>query len=91
MPPTISKDQRLALRLSRPQRAVIEEAALLRGESLTDFSVTAAVGRAEEVLAERRTWILSPEDWERFVAAIDHPARVLPGLADLARRPSLFE
>ena len=84
------KDQRLALRLTAPQRALIERAARARGESLTEFSVSAAVDKAQTVLADQRDWVLNAEEWDTFVAAIDHPAQVLPGLADLMHRPSVF-
>jgi uncharacterized protein (DUF1778 family) len=85
------KDERMALRLTGHQKTLIEEAARARGESLTEFSVTAIIHRAEEVLADQRYFLLGDADWEAFNEALDHPARVLPGLRDLMHRPSVFE
>ncbi|MDR0593027.1 MAG: DUF1778 domain-containing protein [Bifidobacteriaceae bacterium] len=91
MPSSTVKDHRLALRLSRAQRLLIEQAARERGETLTEFSVSAAVSRAEEALAGRTAWALDDQAWAGFTAALDHPARVLPGLAELAAAPPVFE
>jgi uncharacterized protein (DUF1778 family) len=84
------KNERLALRLTRPQRRLIERAAVVQGESLTEFSVSAAVDKAERVLVEQNEWMLDAADWDAFVSAIDHPGRVLPGLAELMRQPTVF-
>jgi len=86
----IVKDERLALRMTRPQRRLIERAAQVRGSSLSDFSVMAAVDRAEQILSEQTDLVLDEAGWQAFCAALDHPARVLPELQVLMARPSVF-
>jgi len=80
----------MALRLTRPQKRLIERAAQVRGSSLSDFSVTAAVDKAEQVLAEQKDLVLDEAGWQIFCDALDHPARVLPGLRTLMAQPSVF-
>jgi len=86
----VIKDERLALRLTRPQRRLIERAARVRGTSLTDFSVTAVVDRAEQVLSEQTDLVLDEAGWRTFCAALERPAETLTGLQDLMARPSVF-
>ena len=43
------------------------------------------------VLADRTVLTLSEPSWERFVAALERPPRVPPGLRELFSRPSVFE
>jgi len=87
---TVIKNERLDLRLTSPQKRLIERAAQVRGSSLSEFSVQAVVDRAEEVLTQRTDIHLDEADWAAFCAALDHPAQVLPGLRELMARPSVF-
>ena len=84
------KDERIALRLTRPQKSLIERAAQVRGSALSEFTVMAAVDKAEQVLADQTDLVLDEAGWQAFCAALDHPARVLPGLRDLMAQPSVF-
>ncbi|MDR0990406.1 MAG: DUF1778 domain-containing protein [Propionibacteriaceae bacterium] len=91
MSTTTLKDHRIALRLTGRQKALVEQAADSRGETLTEFSVTALVNRAEQVLADQPRLVLDEAQWQAFNNALDRPATVLPGLRDLMSRPSVFE
>ena len=86
----VIKDERLALRMTRPQKRLVERAAQVRGSSVSDFSVSAVVERAERVLAEQTDLVLPESDWQAFCEALDQPAKVLPGLRELMKRPSVF-
>jgi uncharacterized protein (DUF1778 family) len=46
---------------------------------------------AEERLADRRSFTLSPEKWDAFIAALDAPPRAHPRLARLLQEPSVFD
>ncbi|MDR2565803.1 MAG: DUF1778 domain-containing protein [Bifidobacteriaceae bacterium] len=83
------KDERLAVRLTKRQKQLIERAAQTGDQTLTEFSVSALVDRAEQVLADRQRIVLSPDEWAAFNEAIDHPARVLPGLREFMEQPSV--
>ena len=86
----IVKDERVALRMTRPQKRLIDRAAQVRGSSLSDFIVTAVVDRAEQVLAEQTNLVLDEASWKVFCEALDRPPQVLPGLRELMARPSVF-
>jgi len=47
--------------------------------------------RADETLADRRTFQLNPDQWETFIAALDAPARPLPGMELLLKEPGFFD
>lgn len=84
------KSERLELRLTTTQKKAIEEAALLSGRTVTDFSVPVLVEEANEVIREHRDLHMSEDTWIRFNEILDRPAQSLSGLADLLRRPSVF-
>jgi len=47
---------------------------------MSAFVERAASTAADAVLADRREFLLGPEDWERFVEELERPARDLPEL-----------
>jgi uncharacterized protein (DUF1778 family) len=47
--------------------------------------------RDVEALLDRRYFVLDPEGWTAFQAALDAPARPNPGLKKLLQTPSVFE
>ena len=61
MATNLTSKYRLNLRTTRQQRKLIEVAANLCGEDMTDFVVTGAYSRAEQVLADRRYFELPAE------------------------------
>jgi uncharacterized protein (DUF1778 family) len=87
----VAKDERIALRVTPHQKLLVARAAQARGETLTEFSVSTLVERAERVLADQSRLILTAEQWDEFSAALDQPARVLPELREFMRQPSVFE
>lgn len=47
--------------------------------------------RDAEALLDRRYFVLDPERWAAFQAALDAPARPNPRLKKLLQTPSVFE
>jgi uncharacterized protein (DUF1778 family) len=88
---TERKTERLAARLTPEQDALIRRAAEIEGTDLTNFTVTAALAHAHEVLADRRLFLLNDAAWTEFNAILDRPARHNPALEKLFTRPSVFE
>jgi len=82
---------RLNLRATARQKRLFETAASRRGVTVTEFVLESAQNRAEEILAEERHFVLPPERWRAFVAALDRPARAKPRLRRLLREPSILE
>ena len=89
--PVTSKTDRLNLRLEPPLRALLESAAAAAGLTLSSFILSATRIRAEQVLADRVHFSVSPQQWKAFMAALDQPAREHPRLQRLMHEPSVLE
>lgn len=59
--------------------------------SVSEFVLESALARAEERLADRRSFSLDGEQWTAFVAALDAPPRELPRIKKLFQEKSIFE
>lgn len=79
----------LSVRVSRDERALLEAAAKHARTNLSDFIRRKAIEAAEADLLERRIVTIPAEDWEKFEAWVDAPARDIPALRQLsATRPA---
>lgn len=87
MPET--KTERVHLRVAAGDNELFRSAAAETHESLSEFLVESGRERAERVLADRTSFVLSASAWDEFVAALDRPAVVVPELVELFRRPRL--
>ena len=85
------KSERIALRVSSAQRVLLDEACRAEETSLSEFVLHAATRRAEDVLADRRRFLLSTEAWKAFVELLDRPAVEKPRLRHLMSTPSILE
>lgn len=74
---------RLDLRLTTEQNSLISKAAHATGRSSSSFVLTAALVRAEDVLASRRIFSLPDSAWDAFNELLDRPAQHKPELAKL--------
>jgi uncharacterized protein (DUF1778 family) len=85
------KTERLAARLTPEQDALIRRAAEVEGTDLTDFTVTAALAHAREMLADRRLFMLSDAAWTEFLVALDRPVSHKPRLEKPFAERSIFD
>ncbi|WP_414738701.1 DUF1778 domain-containing protein [Mycobacterium haemophilum] len=85
------KTERLAARLTPAQDALIRRAAEVEGTDLTNFTVTAALAHARDVLADRRLFVLTDAAWTEFLAALDRPVSHKPRLEKLFAERSIFD
>ena len=83
---TQKSDARLDFRLNRQVKEVIEQAAAVSGQSLSDFAVSALYRTAREVLEREQTTRLSNRDRDIFLAALDSDAKPNEALGRAARR-----
>ncbi|MDH4371616.1 MAG: DUF1778 domain-containing protein [Nitrospira sp.] len=83
--------EKLNLRLSSADKRTLEAAASACSRSLSDFVRDSALSRADEMLADRRTFVLSKAKWAQFQAALDTPPRTLPGMQRLLTEPGFFD
>lgn len=85
------RDARLNLRTSAQQQQLIRHAAAAVEKSVTDFVLESATANAERVLADRRWFVLSKEEWDDFEALLDAPVARTPKLAALLGEPTVFD
>lgn len=78
--------ERLALRLSGSQKEQLQQAAALRGMSLSEFVLHVATDAAWRTLREREVMVLSERDSEAFAAALLAPPAPGPRLRRAAER-----
>lgn len=65
--------ERLDFRIPREKKKLIEQAAAVSGQSITDFAIDALCRRAKKVLREEQVLVLSDRDRDRFLEALDNP------------------
>ena len=87
----ITRSEKLDLRLTREAKLVLKAAAAASRRSVSQFVVESALARADEALADRRSFRLNGVQWKAFLAALDTPPRVLPRLERLLREPGFFD
>lgn len=85
-----TRDERFNIRVRQDEKALIERAARIEGLTTSQFLVRAALRSAEQVLGDRRDFVLPAADWDAFVEALDRPARVIPELRAAALKPRPF-
>lgn len=84
------RSRRMELRMTGEERALIDRAAAASGTDLTEFVITHASEAARCVLADRQSFAFDATVLEQWEGLNARPARELPGLAALFRRPSPF-
>ena len=87
---TSARTRRVEVRVTDEEHKLEEAAAKALGVSLSEFYRHAARSRAEAVMAERSRIALSDTDAQKFLDALDHPARYAPKLGWLSERPSVL-
>ena len=65
------RSQRIELRLTDEERQLDSAAATAVGETLSDFFRRAATARAQDVLTDQQQIILSEDEAQRFLDALD--------------------
>jgi uncharacterized protein (DUF1778 family) len=86
-----TRSEKLDLRLTREAKLVLKAAAAASRCSVSQFVVESALARADEALADRRSFGLSAAQWKAFLATLDAPLRPLPRLERLPREPGFFD
>lgn len=85
------RSEKLDLRLTSATKRTLESAASVTNRSLTAFVLESALSRADETLADRRTFVLSKAKWSEFQAALNAPIRPLPRMQRLLTEPGFFD
>jgi uncharacterized protein (DUF1778 family) len=85
------RTEKLDLRLTPDAKRKLRAAAELAHRSVSEFVLTTALTRADELLSEQRDLRLTREQWTRFMQALDAPPRSHARMEKLLREPSVFE
>ncbi len=91
MPSHTTRTEKLDLRLTRQAKRALRAAAAASHRSVSEFVLESALARADEALADRRTFGLNSAKWTAFIAALDAPPRPLPRLERLLKEPGFFD
>lgn len=86
-----ARTAKLDLRLSAEAKRVLHAAADATHRSVSQFVLESALARAEEMLADRRSFELDANQWTAFMAALEAPPRELPSLRRLLQDTKPFD
>jgi uncharacterized protein (DUF1778 family) len=64
-------DSRLDVRVNRKLKELIQEAAALTGQTLSDFVISTLTERAHHIVQQERLTVLSDRDRDLFLAMLD--------------------
>lgn len=82
---SMTKDERLTVRVTHEQLELFRDAAELQGQTVSDFAITTLTSKAHDVMAERRVFRISGERWNELISRLDERPVVRPNLADALR------
>ncbi len=69
------KDDVIQIRASAETKALLNRAAALRGQKLSEFMLESARRQAEEAILDQRTFFLDDDAHARFLALLDAPPK----------------
>ena len=83
------KDDVIQIRASAETKSILNRAASLRGQKLSEFMLDSARRQAEETILDQRNFFLDPNDHDKFLAMLDAPERPSEELRNrVKRKPS---
>lgn len=85
-----SKSERIDVRASPPVKQLLQEAARVAHKNVSEFLLDAGIIAANQTLADRTRFELSPEKWREFQTALDKPVSAKPRLRKLLSKPGLL-
>ena len=85
-----SKSERIDVRASTPVKLLLQEAARVAHKNVSEFLLDAGIIAANQTLADRTRFELTPEKWQAFQAALDRPVSDKPKLHQLLSEPGLL-
>ena len=85
-----SKSERIDVRASTPVKRLLQEAARAAHKNVSEFLLEAGINAANQTLAGRLRFELTPDKWGAFQAALDRPVVSKPKLKQLLSEPGLL-
>ena len=88
---TITRSEKLDLRLTSADKQTLQAAAAASRRSVSEFVLESALVRADETLADRQVFRLNSAQWKAFITALDAPPRSTPRMERLLNEPGFFD
>jgi len=85
-----SKSERIDVRASTPVKRLLQEAARAAHKNVSEFLLEAGINAANQTLADRLRFELTPVQWDAFQAALDRPVVSKPKLKKLLSEPGIL-
>jgi uncharacterized protein (DUF1778 family) len=85
------KDDVIQIRTSAEAKAILNRAAALRGQKLSEFMLESARREAEEAILDQRTFFLDDDAHARFLALLDAPPNPSSKVRARLRRKAPWE
>lgn len=85
------KDDVIQIRASAETKAILNRAAMLRGQKLSEFMLDSARRQAEGAILDQHIFFLDPKAHEKFLAMLDRPAKPSKRLRALMKRRLSWE
>lgn len=73
---SLAKNSRIDLRVTKEQKALLEQAASLKGVSLSAYTLLNLIPLAQQEIENQEKLTLSDRDRDKFLAAIDNPPQL---------------
>ena len=89
--PARRKDDVIQIRASAEAKAILNRAAALRGQKLSEFMLQSARRQAEETILDQCTFFLDDAAHERFLTLLDSPPAPSPKARARLNRKSPWE
>lgn len=86
----LKKSQRIDVRASVPVKMLLQEAARAAHKNVSEFLLDAGIVAANQMLADRVRFDLTPKQWEAFQEALERPVQAKPKLQSLLTEPGLL-
>lgn len=87
---TPAKSERIDVRASSPVKQLLQEAARVAHKNVSEFLLDAGIVAANQTLADRLRFELTPKKWSEFQAALDRPVAAKPKLKKLLKEQGLL-
>ncbi len=80
---TTQKENRLSIRATEPEKAILAQAAKARHTNLSQFVLQASLDAANAILVDQTEFRLPLDQWEAFCQRLDAPPKVILELRQL--------
>ena len=69
------KDEVIQLRASSETKALLQRAAAIKGQKLSEFVLASAREEAEHAVLDQRRFVIDPAAYDKLIAMLDNPPK----------------